>query len=60
MSALVDDIVAQLRRGECSARKRHEAPCATCDAVDRRIAHVLALDEVRAAAADFLARRSRA
>lgn len=56
MSTLVDEIVVQLRRGECSARKRHEAPCATCDAVDRRIAHVLALDETTKAAVDFRAR----
>ena len=51
---LVDDLVAQLRRGECSARKRHEAPCSTCDAVDRRIAHVLALDAFAIAATRYI------
>lgn len=43
MTATIDDVVAQLRRGACSDAKRHEAPCATCDAVDERIALVLSL-----------------
>lgn len=47
---LVDEIVAQLRRGECSERKRHEAPCATCDVVDARIRAIERLVEVEALA----------
>lgn len=50
---IVDDIVAQLRRGECSARRRHDAPCATCDEVDARILFVLALADVAAAARPY-------
>lgn len=34
---MLTQIVAQLRRGECSDRRRHTDPCATCDAVDARI-----------------------
>lgn len=43
---IVDDIVTQLRRGECSEKRRHTEPCATCDVVDERIAHVRALVKV--------------
>lgn len=67
---MIEEINTQLRRGECSERRRHEAPCATCDAVNARIAWLCAhaggelptgdrLDDWMLGAIAFEARRQR-
>lgn len=53
MSKKGDEIRERLRVGECSAKKRHEAPCPTCDKYDELIAYIDGLEDVADAARDL-------